>query len=207
MDDDEVEFRRRYGDWRRVTPRDAAALLQDIGIPWWVAGGWALEAYTGVARRHEDIDVAFFRTDLAAVRAHFAATHHLWAAGDGALRPVTDERPELPDWAEQMWVREHAHAPWLLDLLANPGDVGGWIFKRDVTVVRPLAEVTWVGADGVRYLSPEVVLAYKAKLDRPKDHADLDAVLPRLDGAARDWLAATVERLHPGHAWLPLLRA
>lgn len=73
-------------------------------------------------------------------------------------------------------------------------------------MVRPLAEVTWVGPDGLRYLNPEVVLAYKAKLDRPKDRADLDTVLSRLDAAAREWLRATVERLHPRHAWLPLIR-
>lgn len=205
MDDDEVEFRRLYGDWAVVTPADAATLLDGIGIPWWVAGGWALEAYTGAPRAHDDIDVAFFGADLPAVRAHFAGTHHLWSAGDGALRPITAERPELADGDEQVWVREHAKAPWVLDLLANPGDARGWVLKRDRTVVRPLAEVTWLGTDGVHYLRPEIVLAYKAKLDRPKDRVDLDVVLPKLDVASREWLRATVERMHPGHAWLSLV--
>lgn len=207
MDAEEIAFRRLYGDWAVVTPADAAALLDGIGIPWWVAGGWALEAYAGVARLHDDMDIAFFGVDLPALRAHFAGTHHLWSAGDGALRPITDERPELADGAEQLWVREHAQAPWVLDLLANPGDARGWVFKRDPAVVRPLAEVTWLDADGVRHLNPEIVLAYKAKLDRPKDRADLDSVLPTLDGPAREWLRTTVERLHPGHAWLPRLSA
>lgn len=206
VDEEEIAFRRLYGDWAIVTPPEVAALLAGFDAPWWIAGGWALEAYTGVTRTHDDVDVAFFGSDLPAVRAHFAGTHHLWAAGSGALRPLTDERPELPEWSAQVWVREHALAPWLLDLLVNPGDASGWVFKRDPAVVRPLAEVTWVGRDGMRYLNPEVVLAYKAKLDRPKDRADLDTVLPRLDAAAREWLRATVERLYPDHPWLPLMR-
>ena len=38
--------------------------------------------------------------------------------------------------------------------------------------------------DGVEYLRPEVALLFKAKHDRPKDHADLLAA--RLDPAARE---------------------
>lgn len=34
------------------TPADAARLLADYTGPWWVAEGWAIEAFTGVSRNH-----------------------------------------------------------------------------------------------------------------------------------------------------------
>ena len=36
---------------------------------WWVVGGWAIEAFTGVARRHEDIDLVIWARDLPLLRA------------------------------------------------------------------------------------------------------------------------------------------
>jgi hypothetical protein len=57
--------------------------------------------------------------------------------------------------------------------------------------------------EGVRYLRPEIALLYKARLDRPKDRADLAAAA--LDADARAWLAGTLDRL--GHrGWANLVR-
>jgi hypothetical protein len=156
-------------------------------------------------RAHDDVDVTIFRADVTALRRHFAGTHDLWAAGSGTLRPLTDERPRLPSWAGQVWVREHSQAPWLLDVVLNAGSARRWVFKRDPWYVRSLDDVTWVAADGLRYLAPELVLAHKAKLARVKDALDLEAVLPRLDPAAREWLRSYVRRAHPEHHWLARL--
>jgi hypothetical protein len=37
-----------------------------VGYPgtWWVAGGWALQAFTGVERQHGDIDPSVLRSDI-----------------------------------------------------------------------------------------------------------------------------------------------
>lgn len=97
--------------------------------------------------------------------------------------------------------------PWLLDLVTTEGGPGRWVFRWDGTHVRPLDAATWVAPDGVRYLAPELVLAYKARLDRPKDRVDLDAAWPRLDVEARNWLRTTVQRLWPSCSWLPDLES
>ena len=55
---------------------------------------------------------------------------------------------------------------------------------------------------GVPHGRPETVLLFKAKAVRPKDEADLAAVLPRLDPEARRWLAAALALVQPGHPWL-----
>ena len=49
---------------RHITPRDAAELLDGYGANWWVVGGWAAQAFTGVTRPHEDVDIAIRRGDL-----------------------------------------------------------------------------------------------------------------------------------------------
>ncbi|MBA2456414.1 MAG: hypothetical protein H0V48_07755 [Nocardioidaceae bacterium] len=204
-DPEEAAFQRLWGPWEPWTPQQAAEALESWDATWWIAGGWALEAFTGVPRRHEDIDVAVWRQDIPRLRTYLGPAYHCWAAGSGQLRPLSDDEPTLPEWSHQMWVREHAWAPWLIDVVATEDIGGAWVFRRDPSFTAPLPEVTWVAPDGIRYLNPEMVLAYKAKLTRPKDDADLAAALPRLETAAREWLRDTVRRLHPEHHWLSQL--
>ena len=67
MDDEDREFYRWYGPWDSLTPHEVARLLTGLAAPWWIVGGWAIEAFTGRSRAHEDIDVAFFKADLPVV--------------------------------------------------------------------------------------------------------------------------------------------
>ncbi|GAA0605492.1 hypothetical protein GCM10010174_22820 [Kutzneria viridogrisea] len=197
------EFTRLYGPWEVVDPVAAAALCEGMDAPWWVAGGWAIEAYAAVQREHGDIDLGVFRRDLPTVLEHFTRTHHVWAAGSGALQPITKPE-ELPSWATQLWIREHAGGPWLLDLLLTEDREGDWVCRRDPTVVLPLDEATWVSG-GIRYLRPEFVLLFKAKRAQPHDEADLSATMPWLDAAGRHRCVDLIGRVHPGHPWLDML--
>jgi hypothetical protein len=204
-DPEEAAFQRRYGPWHAWTPRQAAEELGDWTEPWWIAGGWAIEAFTGRSRPHEDIDIAIFRRDVLSLWAYLDPTYHCWAAGSGQLRPIDEKRTAMPEWADQVWVREHAWQPWLADVVTTRDDGGLWVFKRDPSVTAPLDEVTWTAADGIRYLNPEIALAYKAQLDRPKDDDDLAAAWPRFDDRQRGWLRDTIARLYPDHRWLARL--
>ena len=51
-------------------------------------GGRAIEAFTGVSRPHEDIDIELLRADLAEFRAPVDSRYHLWSVSDGALTPL-----------------------------------------------------------------------------------------------------------------------
>ena len=66
------DFERLYGPWVPRTPSDVAALLADYPGIWWIAGGWAIEAFTGVRREHEDTDVSVLRRELPLLRRHLA---------------------------------------------------------------------------------------------------------------------------------------
>lgn len=195
----EEEFARIYGPQDPLTPPEAAALLEGLPVPWWVAGGWAIEAFTGVARPHEDIDLSILRRDLPALREFLGPRFHLWAASESGLVHLAVGR-EMPEQAEQVWFREHSLAPWRGEFLLNPDRGGRWQSKRDPAFSAPIEEVTWT-RDAVRYLNPELVLAHKAGARRGKDDRDFEAALPHLSGAQRATLADFLARVHPDHAW------
>lgn len=202
-DPPEAEFQALYGRWRPLRPAAVARLLRGVDFPWWVGGGWAVDAASGTGRHHDDTDVVVLRRDLPAVRQALAG-HHLWQADSGWLRPLHPGE-EPAHGVEQLWVRRDADSPWILDVLLTPSDGEDWLYKRDARVRRPVADLGRT-VDRVPYLRPEVVLLFKAHHLRGKDQADFAAVLPALEPAARHWLADALSTVEPGHPWLTVLR-
>lgn len=203
-DDEDRAFYAVYGAWDPLTPAEVAELMAGFEPPWWIVGGHAIEAATGIARPHEDIDLVVFSRDFAALRAQLGGRFHLWSNFGGTFRFIEDRNPEPLDPLSQIWVREDASSPWLIDIPLNPDSDGSWVSKRDPTLVRDLAEVTWE-QDGIRYLSPELVLHYKSTQLRPKDEIDLANVAPLLTPAQRGWLAGMLRASDPEHPWLERL--
>jgi hypothetical protein len=199
---EDEEFFRWYGTWAPLDPQGLVRLMDGFVRPWWVVGGWSVEAFTGHAREHEDVDLSILACDLTAFREHVGDDWNLWSNHGGTLRPFNDRHPEVLDVRSQVWIRRSAADPWIVDLVITPDRDGLWTSKRDPDHVAPLEDVTWVAADGVRYLRPEVTLLYKAALHRPKDDRDLARVWPLLDRGPRDWLREAMDRLYPGHPWL-----
>jgi hypothetical protein len=192
---DEESFQLLYGGCDPLLPAEVAELLAGTGVRWYVAGGRA--ARVGAApRHHDDTDIVVRLDDLAALRQAMAGWH-LWEAHDGALRPLLPGFPAT-EHCEQLWARQDARHPWQLDLLLDrASDDAQWVFKRDASVCLPWARALH-HLGGIAYLRPEVALLHKARLDRPKDRADLAAAA--LEPEARAWLAATLR--HLGHdAW------
>jgi hypothetical protein len=190
---DEEQFQLLYGRWDPLEPAAVATLMTDSPpVRWIVAGGRA--ARVGVEpRHHEDTDVVIPVADLGHLR-EALSRWHLWEAADGALQPLL---PGLEPTAgcEQLWARRDARHPWQLDLLLDRhSSETEWVFKRDQGVRLPWDRAVH-NVGGIRYFRPEIALLHKARLDRPKDRADLATA--RLDPAARIWLAGTLARL--GH--------
>jgi hypothetical protein len=204
---EEREFFRLYGAWAPLDPPQLAAFMSGFPRPWWIVGGWAIEAFTRAPREHEDIDLSILACDVPALREHVGDRWHLWSNHGGTLRPVNDRHPEVLDRESQIWIREHAGAPWVIDLPLTPDRDGLWTNKRWPEHVAPVEEVTWVADDGIRYLNPEIALHYKARSDRPKDSRDLERTWPLLDERRREWLLEGLRATEPGHAWLERLAA
>ena len=195
-------FLRLYGEWAPLTPLQMAAELEGFDRPWWVVGGWAVEAATGFRREHEDLDVSILACDVPALVEHVRGRWHVWNNAGGVLRPLGERWSDVEDPASQLWLRASAADPWVVDVPLTPDVDGRWTHKFLPGEDAEVDEVTWLGADGIRYLAPEVVLSYKARLRRPKDEPDLEACLPVLSATQREWLRSAVERTDPGHPWL-----
>ena len=199
---EDEEFFRRYGAWAPFDPAGLAEFMSGFERPWWIVGGWSIEAFTGAPREHEDVDLSILACHVPELREHVGDRWHLWSNHGGTLRPLDDRFPEPISVESQIWVRAGAQEPWVIDLPITPDRDGLWTNKRLPDHVAPVEEVTWVADDGLRYLNPEIALLYKAALARPKDDRDLAGAWPLLSGEARAWLRDAVRRLHPDHAWL-----
>jgi hypothetical protein len=183
-------------------PAAVAALMAGFPAPWCMAGGWAIDLFLGrETRPHPDVDVAVFRADQAALRAHLPDWLFRKAVGGALVEWPEGERLELP-------VHEvHARSPSgaSLEFLLNERAGDDWVFRRDARIRCPADRVIARDAAGVPYLCPAVVLLYKAKAPRPADEQDFDSVRAALPAAQREWLRDALAAAHPDHAWLDRL--
>ena len=201
---DDAEFFRWYGPWLQPSPPDIAEIMAGISSPWWIVGGWAIEAFTGHSREHEDTDVAIFRGDLPAVLDHLLLNYCVWSNHSGTLRPLRAP-DELLEGCRQVWVRRDSLSPWPFDLLLTSHESDTWISVRDERIRHRYVDSVFTAEDGIRYLRPEMVLHLKAKANRPKDSNDFSVALPLLGATACAWLRSALEIANPDSPWLERL--
>jgi hypothetical protein len=196
------------GRWEPAGLAEIASLFSTSGVPWWIAGGYAIELAVGLAvRDHADVDVLVLRRDQLAVQRALPGWD--WQAADppGQLRPW---RPGevLPPGVRELWCRPGPDEPWRIEIVLDESDGADWVSRRDARVRRPITSLGAVTADGVPYLAPEIALFYKANVLRPKDETDMAAVLPSLTGAQRAWLRDAIGLTYgPEHPWRVRLAA
>lgn len=192
------------GRWSPLSVPQVAALFAGAGVPWWVAGGWAIDLFVGrQTREHEDIEIVVLRRDYLAAQAVLEGWEH-YAAAAGRLRPLAPGEP-LPPEVDNTWCRPAPDAPWALQILIEEARGDRWVYRRDSRIEAPLAQFGRCSADGVPYVAPETQLLYKAKGSRPKDEADLTVALPLLEPQARNWLRSALSTWAPDHPWLARL--
>ena len=206
------------GVWHPMDPAAAARILSAVDVPWWIAGGWALDLFLGTqTRAHKDMDIGVLRRDATRILTALS-DWEFFEAQEGSLHLLpAGVRPQAK--VNSLWGRPMGEPHWMLELMLDNSDeilqtlqyVGAnkvdphWIFRRDPSIRRPLAAALRSTAEGTRYLAPEIQLLYKARDVRPEDQADFERVAPRLDTAARGWLREGLSRLYPQHLWLPAL--
>ena len=174
--DDHDEIVCRYGPWRDRGPADVADLLADYPGAWWISGGWAIEAFSGVARPHGDIDPSIPVADVPLLRRHLPGRLEIWAADRGSLRPLTGDPDEpLAPTCGNLWLRAGGAQPWEYYVILMTADAATWTYKRDPRVSLPTADILW-RTGGLTYLRPEVQLLHKAPGLRPKDQQDLTSL-------------------------------
>jgi hypothetical protein len=184
------------------------SLLSDLTVPYWIAGGWAIDLAVGrVTRDHADVDIMLLerdehalRTDLTEVDVRLigrdgqpgrwpAGRRLIAGAGPGPRRPITG-----PD----RLVLHSKNLPLPTEVLLASAVGAFWVYHRGVRCIRrPLASITG-NRDGIPFLAPEVVLLFKSRSKSAKDQRDVDTALPVLSTEQRSWLRDILEHLPRG---------
>ncbi|WP_427168238.1 nucleotidyltransferase domain-containing protein [Streptomyces sp. C1-1] len=199
---DAGELNARWADaW---TPNQVAERLAGVGTPWCVVAGWALDLFRGErSRPHGDLEIAVPAAGFAEVRDRFSE-YAFDAVGRGRI--WAEAGAEALAATHQTWLRDRASGRFLFDVFREPHEGDTWICRRDESLRLPYDVIIERTAEGIPYLVPELVLLFKAKDTRPKDHADFDGVLPLLSQARRDALSKWLSRMRPGHPWPAALK-
>ena len=192
--------------------RELRALLRPVdglSAAWCVAGGWAIDLWVGaVTRSHHDVDLLVARSDQRAVYDHFSGRalvkvipHPDGLVGKGALVPWDGTWIDLP--VHQIFA--DAADGDRIEVLFGEIDARVWRYRRNPEISLPVDQLIVTGETGIPALAPEVVLLFKAPLQRPWDDEDLATVVPHLPADRRAWLVDALERSHPDTPWLERL--
>lgn len=193
------------GQWQRLHPRDARSLLGQIRLPWWIAGGWALDLYVGQqGRPHKDLDVGILRRDARAVLAALEGWEFFEAGGGELFGPLTGAPREA---VNSLWGRRAHTREWVLELMLDDAEGEEWVYRRDRRLRRALSTIIRYDSETTPYLAPEIQLLYKSNRIRAEDELDFERGSALLDDAARQWLCSALSQLDGQHRWLPALRA
>lgn len=191
------------GPWAPLGPDDGARLFAALDVPWWVAGGWAIDLLLGrETRAHDDFDVLVLRPDQHAVRSYLCDWDVHAADPPGSLRPWPI-RETLPPEVHDIWCRRTPSAPWEFQLMIDDVDGDDWLFRRDRRIRRPVASLSGrASRTGRPVLAPDIQLLYKSGTPREKDIADFDVVLGDLTPDERRWLREALVMVRPTHPWI-----
>jgi hypothetical protein len=191
--------------WDRLRPREVRRVLGDCRAPWWIAGGFAIDAFVGRDDRHphEDVDAGLAARDQETIRACLEGWELFCADPPGFLRPWR-QGEFLAEPIHDVWGRPSASEPWRLALVLNTVEDDTWIYRRDARITRPLGEIAFE-REGIDYLVPEIQLLFKSKTVRPKDEQDFRDAAPLLDEVQREWLRWALALTAPEHPWLSRL--
>jgi Aminoglycoside-2''-adenylyltransferase len=181
------------------------SLLSDLTVPYWIAGGWAIDLAVGrVTRDHADVDVMLLErdehalgTDLTQVDVRLIdrdGQPGLWPAGRRLLAGPGPQRPVRPGHL----VLHSKSLPLPTEVFLGSAVRTFWVYHRGACCIRrPLADITR-HRDGIPFLAPEVVLLFKARSKTGKDQRDVETALPLLSAEQRSWLLDTLEHMPRG---------
>lgn len=116
------------GPWDPMVPEDAAVEFGDWAVPWWAAGGWAIDLLLGhQTRAHGDLDILILRRDHGLVRTYLEGWDVCAADPPGVLRrwPLGET---LPERIHDVWCRRRPDSAWEFQLMIDDAAGDEWIF-------------------------------------------------------------------------------
>ena len=173
------------------------SLLSDLTVPYWIAGGWAIDLAVGrVTRDHADVDIMLLERDEHALRTDPTQVDVQLIGRDGQPSPWPAGR--RPIAALDRLILHSKNPPLPTEVLLASAVGAFWVYHRGAHYIRrPLADITR-HRDGIPFLAPEVALLFKSRSNGDKDRHDIETALPALNAEQRSWLQDTLEHMPPG---------
>jgi len=188
--------------WDPWAPETVASRLSGTSARWYVVAGWAVDLFMGhQTRPHHDIEIGVPAGDFSAIRESLA-DYDFDVVDSGRRWPLASEAFTT---TFQTWLRDPKTFVYHLDVFRDPHNGTEWICRRDKRIRMPYEQLICYSEQRIPYMSPEVVLLFKAKGLREKDQADFEGVLPLLSPRQIDWLRVSLHLVHPGHVWTKAL--
>ncbi|MBM7666003.1 hypothetical protein JOC25_002496 [Solibacillus kalamii] len=182
--------------------QNVTSLMGKFNKTWFIAGGWAIDLFMGKeTREHKDIEIAIFRKDQIDLKAYLKEWDFKKVIKSEFLK-WENEFLELP--IHEIHASNKLNGD-KIEVLLNEVKDNVWTFRRDLRISSPLNSVWSYSETGIPYLNPEIVLLYKAKNTREKDHQDFITVKDHLDNMKRQWLKSALELHEPDHKWIQQL--
>lgn len=179
-------------------PLKISFILQEYKGLWMIAGGWAIDLYLGkVTRKHKDIEIAIPRNEQQQLKEYLTNWSFDYV-----------ENSRFTPWEKNVHLSLPIHEihakndTYQLEILLNEIDNNEWTFRRNKDIKYPLKKLMKQTAHRIPFLSPEIVLLYKAKINQEKDRLDFKNTFPLLSKETQDWLLLSIEKTHHNHDWL-----
>lgn len=173
---------------------DACSFLSALTVPWWIAGGWAIDLVVGrPTRPHDDIDVALLERDEHALRTDLADVDLLLVTPPDHREQPWPPGRRLTAGSDRVRIRS-PRLPMACEVLLEAAVGSRWVYHRgQPSITLPLAQA---GRQryGIPFMAPEIVLITKAAFTRDKDQQDFEAALPFLGAGERQWLRDAITK-------------
>lgn len=200
-------MRTDISNWKPLAVSEINEIFSAIPIRWCIAGGWALDLHLRKqTREHSDIDVIIAREEQLIAYEYLNRNWRLYRAEDGKLSLW--ENGEYLNSTNDVWVSKSDKSSWAFQLMIIDIEENDWIYKRDKSIRRLMAEIYLKTVEGIPYLRPEIQLLHKAGSSkvREKDYIDFQTMLPSLLPQEKEWLKSSLNRQFPeGHDWVEFL--
>lgn len=197
-------MRKDINNWVPITVPEICTIFSEIPVTWCIAGGWALDLYVGKqSRKHDDVDVIILREEQLTAFQYLSKDWTLYKAENGKL--ALWEKGEFLSTTNDIWVSKDSNSPWAFQIMLIDLNHDSWIYGREKSINKPMADIIVKTKEGIPYLKPEIQLLYKGGSSkiREKDHNDFLTVFPLLTAEAREWLEASLQIQFPeGHVWV-----
>ena len=194
-------------NWQALCPEEIVEILKQLSIPWWIAGGWAIDLFIGKqTREHSDIDVLILRKDQFIIK-DFLSDWLLYKTNQPGLL-IWQNKEFLDIGINSIWCKKEEQSPWLMQIMFMESEEEEWFYRREPKIRGLLNQLGKISKDNIPYLAPEIQLLFKAKrYFEEKNEQDFQNILLLLSEQQKKWLIKSLKIEFPvGHKWIEKLK-